>query len=90
MSIIIEKSKLDKAVIKLSKMEITDSFLLFLANCDKMAKIDHFDISLCFRVTENGINTLLISPYTKKLKVLNLSGLRSIDLALLRIKKQLT
>jgi hypothetical protein len=48
---IIEKSKLDGTSLNLSKMSITDSFLLFLANSDKMKKIKHLDISYCQKIT---------------------------------------
>lgn len=48
---IIEKSKLEDAILSLSKMSITDSFLLFLANSDKMKKIKHLDISYCQKIT---------------------------------------
>jgi hypothetical protein len=47
---------------------------MFLANSQKTAKIKHLDISYCQKVTENGVNSLLISPYCKLLEVLNVSG----------------
>jgi hypothetical protein len=56
-------------------MNITDSLLLFLANSDKMGKIVKLDLSGCFNLSENGINSLLISPYCKRLESIDLSEL---------------
>lgn len=55
-------------------MQITDSFLMFLANSQKMSKVKELNISYCKRVTENGVNSLLISPYCKNLEILKVSG----------------
>ena len=52
MSIIIEKGRIQNdAQIILPHMEITDSFLMFMANCDKMGKVRYLDISSCRNVT---------------------------------------
>lgn len=48
---IIEKSRLKKATLNLQKMLFGDSFLIFLANCDKMLSVETFDISYCSKVT---------------------------------------
>lgn len=37
---IIEKAKLKNTILSLEGMMITDSFLMFLANCDKMLNIN--------------------------------------------------
>ena len=47
---------------------------MFLANSQKMSKIKNLDISYCLKITENGVNSLLISPFCKSLHVLNVSG----------------
>jgi hypothetical protein len=39
-----------------------------------MSKVIELDISHCHKVTENGVNSLLISPHCKKLETLNVSG----------------
>jgi len=44
---IMEKAKLKNTVLGLQGMMITDSFLMFLANCDKMLNISELDISYC-------------------------------------------
>lgn len=38
-SMVIEKAKLKNTILNLMGMMITDSFLMFLANCDKMLNI---------------------------------------------------
>lgn len=48
---IIEKSKIEELTLELSSMSITDSFLMFLANSQKMNKIKNLDISYCLKVT---------------------------------------
>jgi hypothetical protein len=56
-------------------MAFGDSFLIFLANCDKMAQVRSFNISHCSKITESGISLLLASPFCKKLSILKLNGL---------------
>ena len=48
---IIEKSRIEDLTLELSGMSITDSFLMFLANSQKMSKIRNLDISYCLKVT---------------------------------------
>ena len=52
---IIEKSKLKNAKLSLEYMSFGDSFLIFLANCDKMTNVQSLDISYCSKITESGI-----------------------------------
>jgi hypothetical protein len=61
-------------------MAFTDSFLLFLANSDKMANIKCLNIAKCAKITENGINSLLISPFCKNLENLNCSYSQVFDI----------
>ena len=53
-SMIIEKGKLKNTVVSLEGMSITDGFLIFLANCDKMLNIYSLNISHCPRITDSG------------------------------------
>ena len=71
---IIEKSRLKKATLNLQKMLFGDSFLIFLANCDKMLCVDNFDISYCSKVTESGMNILISSPFFKNVKNLKINS----------------
>jgi hypothetical protein len=72
-------------------MLITDSFLLFLANFEKTLKIKYLDISYCPKLTENGMNSLLISPFCKNLETLNISGAPIIQssLSIIALKSKL-
>jgi hypothetical protein len=53
-AMIIEKGKLKNTCLDMKKMQITDSCLMFLANCDKMLNIVSLDISHCPLVTDSG------------------------------------
>lgn len=63
LAIILEKSMLDKTVVVLREMDITDSFVLYLANSEKMSSIVCLDISYCSKITESAVNSLLVSPF---------------------------
>lgn len=77
---IIEKSKMKAAAVSLRGMAIGDSFLIFLANCDKMTNVRSFDISHCPKITDSALNLLLASPFCKGLAVLKVNGLPLPDL----------
>ena len=51
LSMIIEKSKIKNAIISLEKMGLTDSFLIFLANCDKALNFRSINLSNCNKFT---------------------------------------
>lgn len=74
LSMIIEKSRLKNVALCLGRMAFGDSFLIFLANCDKMAQVRSFNISHCAKLTDSAINLMLASPFCKKLAVLRLDG----------------
>jgi hypothetical protein len=80
LSMVIEKSRMKNATVSLKGMAIGDSFLIFLANCDKMAHIKALDISKCNKITESALNLLLASPFCKGLAVLKMNGLPLADL----------
>jgi len=70
-------------------MLLTDSFMLFLANCDKLMKINKLDLSYCSGVTENGVNALIHSPFCKNIVSLRVCALPLIDIAVIKYKKNL-
>ncbi len=80
LAMVIEKSKMKTAAVSLRGMAIGDSFLIFLANCDKMANVRSFDISHCTKITDSALNLLLASPFCKGLVVLKINGLPLPDL----------
>jgi hypothetical protein len=77
------------ASVSLQRMAIGDSFLIFLANCDKMAQVRSFDVSHCAKVTESAINLLLASPFCRGLAVLRINGLPLPDFEVIRSRGQL-
>lgn len=86
---IIEKSKLKKASICLEKMSFGDSFLIFLANCDKMVNVRSFNISYCSKITDSGLNLLVGSQYCKNLTVLKICSLPLPDFDIVKSNLQL-
>lgn len=53
-TMIIEKGRLKSTTVDLANMQITDSCLMFLANCDKMLSISSLDLSGCPNLSESG------------------------------------
>lgn len=86
---IIEKGRLKNTCIDIKKMPITDSCLMYLANCDKMLNITSLDISYCPHVTDSGVQLLFASPLCKKLKTLKMSGLVCPDFTVVKFRKEL-
>jgi hypothetical protein len=54
LSMVVEKGKLKYTTLSLQRMRITDGFMMFLANCDKMLHISRLDISHCPLISESG------------------------------------
>ena len=52
---------------------------MFLSNSPKLMSIKEIDISDCSGLTEMGVNTLLISPFCKNVRYLNVSGTYILD-----------
>ena len=86
---IIEKGKIKNTVINLERMNITDSFLMFLANCDKMLHIVNLNLSYCKHLTDNGLQSLFASPLCKNIMSLKISGLPLVDFTFIKFKKEL-
>lgn len=89
LSMIIEKSRLKKASICLEKMSFGDSFLIFLANCDKMVNVRSFNISYCSKITDSGLNLLVGSQFCKNLTVLRICSLPLPDFDIVQSNLQL-
>ena len=89
LSMIIEKSKLRKASIFLEKLSFGDSFLIFLANCDKMVNVRSFNISYCSKITDSVLNLLVGSQYCKNLTVLRICSLPLPDFDIVKSNLQL-
>lgn len=53
-------------------MKINDTLLIFLANFEKTLNLTEISMSDCFGISDNGINTLLMSPYSRNIEVLSL------------------
>lgn len=53
-------------------MKINDTLLMFLANFEKTTKIIELHLSDCYGLTDNGINILLVSPFSKNLQAISL------------------
>ncbi len=88
-AMIIEKGKLKNTCLDMKKMQITDSCLMFLANCDKMLNIVTLDISHCPLVTDSGVQLLFASPLCKKMQSLHMAGLVCPDFTVVKFKKDL-
>jgi hypothetical protein len=70
-------------------MSFGDSFLIFLANCDKMSHVKSFNISYCSKITDSGINLLVASPFCRNLAVLKICSLPLPDFEVMKGKMQL-
>jgi hypothetical protein len=51
LSMILEKSKITNAILELQKMPLSDGFLIFLANCEKLQQVVSLDLSHCPSLT---------------------------------------
>lgn len=69
-----EKAKIKKCTLDVRMMHVNDAFLMFLANSQKLAKINHLYLSNCHDLTDGSINALLASPHCKGLKTLSITS----------------
>jgi len=84
---IVEKARLKNATLNLEKTVITDSCLMFLANCDKMLNITTLDLSYCPNITDTGVHSLYASPLCRNINILKASGLPLVDISVVKFRK---